>query len=85
MHQLVRFYDKFLGTSVDVDGERGMHEEEDYFLTDREIKARLDMAGFVNIRKKYFATQWALNHMFIAQKPAAFYDLPRKRDAEIGT
>jgi len=81
VHQLVRLYDKFLGTTLDVDGERGMHEEEDYFLTDTEIRDRLRVAGFVNIRKKYFATQWALNHMFIAQKPVGFTSCPGRTNA----
>jgi len=67
-HKLVWLYDRFLGTRFDMDGERGMHEGEQYYLLDREIRERLIKAGFVNIKKKYFVTQWFLNHMFIAWK-----------------
>jgi hypothetical protein len=45
-----------------------MHEEEEYFLLDSEIRDRLHRAGFKDIRKKYFATQWTLNHLFVAWK-----------------
>jgi SAM-dependent methyltransferase len=69
VHKIVWLYDRFLGTHVDVDGERGMKEEEEYYLVDSEIIARLQKAGFKNIRKRHFFTQWWLNHMFIAEKP----------------
>lgn len=68
IHQVLYFYDKFLGTSVDMDTERGMHEDEEYYLTDREITGRLSQAGFKDIRKKYFLTQWGLNHLFVGWK-----------------
>ncbi len=68
VHKLVSFYDRFLGTNLDLDNIRGMDEEESYYLLDKEIKARLNRAGFININKKYFPTQWYLNHMFIAWK-----------------
>lgn len=69
VHKIVWLYDRFLGTHVDVDGERGMKEEEEYYLDDSEIIARLQKAGFENVRKRRFFTQWCLNHMFIAEKP----------------
>jgi SAM-dependent methyltransferase len=69
VHQVVWLYDKLLGTRVDMDSERGMEEGEEYYLTDREIRARLARAGFVNTSKRYFGTQWRLNHLFVAQKP----------------
>lgn len=68
VHKVVYFYDKVFKTKNDMDTERGMEEEEEYYLTDREIKERLRKAGFKNIRKKYFYTQWGFNHMFIAEK-----------------
>lgn len=71
VHQVVWFYDRLFGTNVDMDTERGMEHDEAYFLTDAEIRARLARAGFVNVRKKYFWTQWGLNHLFVASKPAA--------------
>ncbi|MFH0961331.1 MAG: class I SAM-dependent methyltransferase [archaeon] len=69
VHKVVHLYDRFLGTHNDLDGERGMDEiEEAFFLTDAEIVGRLKKAGFSRIRKRYFVTQWFLNHMFIADK-----------------
>ena len=68
VHKLVHSYDILFKTSIDVDSERGMHEHENFYLTDKEIIARLKKANFTNITKKYFWTQWKLNHMFIAFK-----------------
>jgi SAM-dependent methyltransferase len=68
VHKLVYGYDRFLGTKYDRDSERGMHPEEEYFLTDTEIRQRLVQAGFKEIVKKYFWTQWAMNHMLIGWK-----------------
>lgn len=68
VHQLVWFYDRFLGTQVDLDTQRGMEDGEEYYLTDHEIRNRLHHAGFHDIRKKYFLTQWCLNHMFVGTK-----------------
>ena len=67
VHKLVYLYDKLFKTSFDVDTERGM-EDEDYYLKDIEITNLLTRAGFNKIEKKYFATQWYLNHQFIAHK-----------------
>ncbi len=68
VHQVVWLYDRFLGTQVDLDTQRGMEEGEEYYLTDREIRDRLTRAGFRGIRKKYFVTQWCLNHLFVGIK-----------------
>lgn len=68
VHKLVHTYDTVFNTLIDVDSERGMHEHENYYLTDKEIISRLKKAKFKKIRKKYFFTQWGLNHMFIAYK-----------------
>jgi SAM-dependent methyltransferase len=68
VHRLVHFYDRILGTNLDMDSERGMHEDEEYFLRDGEILERLGRAGFNNIQKKYFWTQWGLNHLFVGWK-----------------
>ncbi len=68
VHKVVYLYDRILGTDHDVDTERGMEEEEAYYLTDSEIVSRLRKAGFANIRKKMFFTQWCLNHMFVGEK-----------------
>jgi SAM-dependent methyltransferase len=68
VHKLMHLYDSCLGTRVDVDTERGMGEEEEFYLTDKEIRDRLLRAGFTNIQKKYFVTQWFLNHLFVGRK-----------------
>jgi SAM-dependent methyltransferase len=70
VHELVWLYDRFLGTQIDLDTQRGMEEGEEYYLTDREIRDRLQRAGFEDVRKKCFVTQWGLNHLFTARRPA---------------
>lgn len=67
-HKVVWFYDKVFKTSFDMDSQRGMSEEESYFLFDAEILDRFTRAGFKRIRKKYFWTQWGLNHLFVGWK-----------------
>ena len=68
VHRVVALYDRINGTHHDMDSERGMEEEEDYYLSDREILARLASASFRNVSKKYFVTQWGLNAMFVGWK-----------------
>lgn len=70
VHKVVALRDRIFGTRDDMDGERGMEEEEEYYLLDREIASLLARAGFIGIRKKRFWTQWALNHLLMADKPA---------------
>lgn len=67
-HWVVGQYDKLFNTDFDVDHERGMSEEESYYLKSSEILLRLSNAGFVNIKRKSFWTQWFLNAMFVAYK-----------------
>lgn len=71
VHRVVALYDRLFKTRHDMDGERGMEEEEEYYLTDGEIRERLERAGFRRIRKKYFGTQWGLNALFVGWKDAA--------------
>jgi ubiquinone/menaquinone biosynthesis C-methylase UbiE len=68
VHKVVHLYDHLLKTNYDMDSERGMHEDEDFYLTDAEITGRLLKAGFRSIRKKYFRSQWGLNHLFVGWK-----------------
>jgi ubiquinone/menaquinone biosynthesis C-methylase UbiE len=68
VHRLVWFYDRFLKTKVDVDSQRGMEDGEEFFLTDEYIIKILSEIGFRNIIKKYFGTQWGLNHLFVGEK-----------------
>ena len=67
-HKVVWFYDKVLKTNFDMDNQRGMSEEEAYYLLDGEILERLTRAGFKRIVKKFFWTQWGLNHLFVGWK-----------------
>lgn len=68
VHKIVAAYDSLFGTNYDVDTVRGMHKDEDYYLPDQEIVERLQRAGFKNISKKYFWTQWGMNHLFLGWK-----------------
>ncbi len=67
-HKVIALHDRLFGTNYDIDSERGMHKEEEYYLKDSEIKKRLKKAGFSGIKKKYFWTQWGLNHLIVALK-----------------
>lgn len=71
VHKVVWLYDTLFKTDYDMDNERGMHADEEYYLTDAEITTRLAHAGFQRIRKHYFTTQWNLNHLFVAWKEEA--------------
>ena len=71
VHKVVATYDTLFGTHVDMDTERGMGEEEQYYLLDSEITSRLCEAGFGKLVKKYFWTQWCLNHLWIGWKPGS--------------
>jgi ubiquinone/menaquinone biosynthesis C-methylase UbiE len=68
VHKVVWLYDKLFKTNYDMDTERGMDEEEEYYLVDNEIIRILTQAGFKRINKKYFLTQWGLNHLFVSWK-----------------
>ena len=68
VHKVVWLHDRLFGTQYDMDSERGMHPEEEYYLKDAEITERLLRAGFKDIKKKYFVTQWGLNHLFVGWK-----------------
>ncbi len=68
VHKVIALHDRIFKSKQDVDSERGMEEGEEYYLTDTEIKNRLTKAGFSNIKKRFFVTQWGLNHLFTAFK-----------------
>lgn len=68
IHKVVWLYDRFLGTNVDMDSERGMEEGEDYYLTEAEIRQRLTRAGFRRIARKPFWTQWGMNQLYVSWK-----------------
>lgn len=66
-HLLLHLRAIFFGCR-DVYHEHFDKEKEAYHLSDMEIKNLLVSAGFTNIQKKYFVTQWFLNHLFTADK-----------------
>lgn len=77
IHKIVATHDRIFGTQYDLDTIRGMDpEEEDYYLTDAEIRERLLKAGFTNLQKKYFGTQWGLNHLFVGWKHSRYAGAP---------
>jgi len=69
VHKVVWFYDKFFKTKFDVDSQRGMKVDEEYFLTEKEIRDTLYKAGFKGkFYKKRFFTQWRLNSLYCFEK-----------------
>jgi len=68
VHRLVHLYHKLFKWSIDEDTDRHPTEEEGDFVGDREIRRLLRSVGFKEPKKKYFGTQWGLNHMWIARK-----------------
>lgn len=68
VHKVVMLYDSVFRTNYDIDSERGMGSDEEYYLTTSEIVTRLKKAGFLEIKKKCFCTQWCLNSLFVAWK-----------------
>ena len=69
VHKVVEFYDRYFATHVDMDTERGMGDEEAYYLLDSEIVSRMQTAGFVDLFKRYIWTQYCLNHLWVGRKP----------------
>jgi SAM-dependent methyltransferase len=70
VHKLVALYDRLLGTNVDIDSQRGMLEGESYYLTSKQVFLYLANAGFINVRRHRFWTQWGLNSLYVGFKPA---------------
>lgn len=68
IHKFVHWYDCIFGTKYDVDTVRGMHHDEEFYLSDKEIRQRLEKAGFSDITKKYFFTQWGMDHLLMGTK-----------------
>lgn len=68
VHQVIWIYDRLFGTHLDHDNERGMQEGEAYYLTEREIRRLLTLAGFKRITYQPFLTQWGMNGMYIGWK-----------------
>lgn len=64
VHKIIYAHDRLFGTNYDVDTERGMDSEEDYFVRGAEIRNRLGLAGFVDLSHETFRTQWWLNGLY---------------------
>jgi SAM-dependent methyltransferase len=68
VHRVVWVHGKLLGHGYDMDSERGMEEGESEYISDTEIVERVARAGFRDLQKKHFLTQWGLNHLFVGWK-----------------
>ncbi len=67
-HKSVAFYTLVFHAKVDMDSERGMKEGENYYLRKSEILSRLEKAGFHQLIKKRFFSQWGLNSLYVGWK-----------------
>ncbi|MDX5893190.1 class I SAM-dependent methyltransferase [Rubrobacter radiotolerans] len=68
IHKITRVHARLFGKHYDIDLLREMHEEEEDHVTDEEIVERLARAGFRDIEKKPFLTQWGVNRAFVGWK-----------------
>ncbi len=66
-HITAEYYDKIFRTNHHTDTEMGM-EDDDYYVEEKEVIERLKKAGFKNIKKKNFTTQWWLNRLYVGWK-----------------
>jgi len=66
-HVTAEYYDKIFKTNHHTDTEMGM-DEDDYYVKESEVFERLKKAGFVDIKKKSFGTQWWLNRLYVGWK-----------------
>ncbi|MDZ7675910.1 MAG: methyltransferase domain-containing protein [Acidimicrobiales bacterium] len=70
VHNVLHRYTDWFGVHQDMDGERGMEDEEDYYVRDEEIVELLVSAGFSGVRVRRFWSQWGVNKMFLATRRA---------------
>ncbi len=68
VHRLVTFYDRRFHTDFDMDNQRGMDDEEDYFIRLKEIRRLLKQVGFVRLKRRSFVSQWGMNGLFMGCK-----------------
>lgn len=68
VHKVTRLHAKLLGNVYDIDLLREMHEEEEDYVEERELVKQMARAGFEDIERKYFPTQWGLNRLFLGWK-----------------
>ena len=67
-HTIASLYSWLFPWYEDTDTERGMDEEEDYYVSSREILRLLNIVGFKEIGIEPFITQWGLNRLYFAKK-----------------
>ncbi len=68
VHRVTRLHAKFLGKVYDMDLLREMDEEEEDYITQIEVVERMARAGFRNITRKRFLSQWGMNRLFVGWK-----------------
>jgi hypothetical protein len=68
VHKVTRLHAKLFGNAYDIDLLREMHEEEEDYVEEKELVRQMVSAGFENIERKYFLTQWGLNRLFVGWK-----------------
>jgi len=57
-----------LGGKIDMDSERGMEEEEEYCMPNRELVNYLQTAPLFLTERKRMVTQWGLNSVYVATR-----------------
>lgn len=68
IHRVTRVHARFLGVQYDIDLLREMKEDEEDFVTEKEVRKLSAGAGFSSMNRKYFLTQWGLNRLFVIRK-----------------
>lgn len=68
VHQLLRLSDRWCGTALDLDNQRGMEPGETHYVLDRDIVSCLRRQKFTGLTKRRLWTQWGLNHLFVGWK-----------------
>ena len=68
IHRITRIHARFLGVQYDIDLLREMEEDEEDFVTEKEVRKLSAGAGFSSMTRKYFLTQWGLNRLFVIRK-----------------
>ena len=68
VHRVTRLHAKLLGKVYDMDLLREMDEEEEDYITQMEVVERMARAGFRNITRKLFLSQWGMNRLFVGWK-----------------
>lgn len=68
VHRVTRLHARVFGNAYDIDLLREMHEEEEDFVAEGELVKQMLRAGFEEVQRKRFLTQWGLNRLFVGWK-----------------